>query len=542
MLRLMRWLLIAFGLVAALGNGVGAQPFYITNVTIDAGALALDWMSPKDLYIVAQSVSLGGGSFGYVGSVLSTNHADLASDLPTAFFRVRRVAVVDIPDPNLRLAVTNAMAFRHAPLGPIYDIDVETITNLNAAGIGITNATGLTALTGLKRLDISQNQLTNLDVSGLANLQYLNCSWNQLTDLRTRDCTALQTLHCGQNWLKTLDLTGLTNLNLLGCSDNNLTDLSAAVSNAAMGGMVGGDVYAVGNALSDDALTNQVPYLTNRQVAVHLQPNWADYAWWAHQNGPSYFATNWWIPSGMVHADDTLYFQGSIAFESLVTSLVSTNGGSTNAVIFKRGFKLSTGAGSMTNVPFDDLKALGGSISIGIVCATNTTIRFDGTNCWAKYSSGSSWTNLNQPFSRQLISVCGDAYVAGVLDGRLTIVADGAIHITNTVTYASDPRTNAASDDALGLIGKSDVWIETSCPTNMLLFAHVMATGVSGGTGTFGVVNYITRAPGTLTVYGGVVQSVRGAVGLIDGHAGYTKVYTYDKRLTVSPPPFYPEQ
>jgi len=97
MLNYMRRLLIAFWCCVALVNGAVAQPFYITNVTAGASGVALDWMSPTDLYIVAQSGPLGGGLFGYVGSVLSTNHADLANDLPAAFFRVRRVAVVDIP-------------------------------------------------------------------------------------------------------------------------------------------------------------------------------------------------------------------------------------------------------------------------------------------------------------------------------------------------------------------------------------------------------------------------------------------------------------
>ena len=64
------------------------------------------------------------------------------------------------------------------------------------------------------------------------------------------------------------------------------------------------------------------------------------------------------------------------------------------------------------------------------------------------------------------------------------------------------------------------------------------------GTGSFGVINYSTRTPaGTLTVYGGIVQEVRGAVGTANsrgGAEGYAKNYSYDSRFLTKPPPDYP--
>jgi hypothetical protein len=49
---------------------------------------------------------------------------------------------------------------------------------------------------------------------------------------------------------------------------------------------------------------------------------------------------------------------------------------------------------------------------------------------------------------------------------------------------------------------------------------------------------------GTLTVYGGIVQLTRGAVGTVNGSGtistGYVKNYSYDSRFLTKPPPDYP--
>jgi hypothetical protein len=75
----------------------------------------------------------------------------------------------------------------------------------------------------------------------------------------------------------------------------------------------------------------------------------------------------------------------------------------------------------------------------------------------------------------------------------------------------------------------------------------MIAAGTSGdgSAGSFEVKNYSTKTPtGTLTVYGGIVQDVRGAVGTANGSGtittGYAKNYTYDPRLLKTPPPDYP--
>ncbi len=60
-----------------------------------------------------------------------------------------------------------------------------------------------------------------------------------------------------------------------------------------------------------------------------------------------------------------------------------------------------------------------------------------------------------------------------------------------------------------------------------------------------GGTNYDTRSVcGTLTIWGGLIQKYRGAVGTLDsgGHiqSGYAKDYHYDTRVTARTPPAFP--
>ena len=79
--------------------------------------------------------------------------------------------------------------------------------------------------------------------------------------------------------------------------------------------------------------------------------------------------------------------------------------------------------------------------------------------------------------------------------------------------------------------------VQTNAPNNLEVFAHLIAA--EGG---FGVVNYTSTSlgdRGTLTVYGGIVNHTRQAVGSTSG-TGYKKNYIYDERFHMHPPPGYP--
>ena len=297
------------------------------------------------------------------------------------------------------------------------------------------------------------------------------------------------------------------------------------------------------------------------------QPTYAEFALWSSNNASLYFKDGE-VFNGHVHSDGQLYFDnsgGGPIFHSYVTSLASDYVGDITGIEFDKGLALNSFQGSMADVDFNSaastsLKSIA-SIAGNLVLDGNTTLTFNGGTLsiinLRKY--GNTLAHSYTPLTEGIIYIkdsntgsastqAGTAYLTGgSVNGRLTIVTESDVYIQGNITYASDPVTNPGSDDALGLISRSDVWVDTSAPDNVVIDAAIMATGqASGVDGSFGVINYNTGTPrGTLNVYGGIVQLIRGAVGQFDTSTGktthgYAKNYSYDPRFIANPPPYYP--
>ncbi len=218
---------LAFTLFAA--GIVYSQQLCITNLSCPSpNVISLGWTAVTDRYIVAQCTNLNTAQFQYVGSVLSTNQTVVTSDSPVSFFRVRKVRVVDMPDPGVQAAVLSQVVTWYEPSSLIYDIDLEGIVYVDFFAAHVTTArdsTGLNALRDLAVLRCQNNLFTNLNLSGCANLEGLWCGQNQLTNLDLSDCTNLKYLWCGLGNLTRLDLSGNPKLSELRCDWNQLTNL-----------------------------------------------------------------------------------------------------------------------------------------------------------------------------------------------------------------------------------------------------------------------------------------------------------------------------
>ncbi|HUI08170.1 MAG TPA: hypothetical protein VL486_14310 [Verrucomicrobiae bacterium] len=303
------------------------------------------------------------------------------------------------------------------------------------------------------------------------------------------------------------------------------------------------------------------------------QPTYAEFALWSQTNGVIWFKHGE-VFNGRVHADDEMYFDvtgGGPVFQATVTSGAGTytvNGGTISGVEFDQGFFLNTFEGSMADVDFNSSSSTSlknAATSSGLVLQGNTTITFNGSSVKIT-NSRAGWSNhtytpptegivyIQNSNSGTTSTRAGTAYLTGgSVNGRLTVVTESDIYVQGNITYASDPQVNPSSDDALGLISQDDVWVDTSAPDNLTIDAAIMATGQSSPSdnGSFGVINYDDSSyphlgnRGTLTVYGGIVQQVRGAVGTFNSHTGqtstgYAKNYSYDPRFINDPPPYYP--
>jgi hypothetical protein len=288
------------------------------------------------------------------------------------------------------------------------------------------------------------------------------------------------------------------------------------------------------------------------------QPTYAKYALWSRVNGVIYFKSGEQF-NGHVHADDKLYFTGDPVFFAPVTSGASTYGGSIADVTFHDGFDLNASEGSMADVDFNSSSSssLKNIASVnGLVLQGHTTITFNGSSVRIT-NSRDGYSNYNYtPSAEGIIYVrtatsgsnstkAGRVYLqGGTVAGRLTIVTEEDTYIRGHIDYATDPVSNPTSTDALGIISRDDVWVDTSAPNNLRIDAAIMATGQAGSDGSFGVINYYSGSPrGNLNVLGGIIQDVRGAVGTFSGSAtvtGYAKNYSFDPRFLDNPPPYFP--
>ena len=77
----------------------------------------------------------------------------------------------------------------------------------------------------LRELLCCENQLTTLNVAGLASLEELSCWGNALSELDVSGCDQLNVLWCYKNKLTTLNVSGNPRLGSFYCGDNQLTSL-----------------------------------------------------------------------------------------------------------------------------------------------------------------------------------------------------------------------------------------------------------------------------------------------------------------------------
>lgn len=166
-----------------------------------------------------------------------------------------------------------------------------------------------------------------------------------------------------------------------------------------------------------------------------------------------------------------------------------------------------------------------------ITFLSNGTLNFD---------NGRTTANYALPSNGAIYLTSGNVKVSGIVNGNVTLGAPSNIFVTNNILYNTDPRVDSYSTDLLGLVAQNNVYVDTSAPTNLEIDAYVVAL-----TDSFEVYDYAGALKGTLSLYGGVTQVTRGAVGTFNAStgtrvSGYTKDYQYDSRLELIAPVCFP--
>ena len=116
--------------------------------------------------------------------------------------------------------------------GVLTEAEIRNITVMDVSEKEIKSLKGIEYFTALRTLNCSDNELTELDISGNTALDTLDCSYNELTALDVSKNTALRSLDCGFNELTALDISKNTALTYLRCIGNSLTSLDISKNTA----------------------------------------------------------------------------------------------------------------------------------------------------------------------------------------------------------------------------------------------------------------------------------------------------------------------
>ncbi|TDQ24032.1 choice-of-anchor D domain-containing protein [Tenacibaculum caenipelagi] len=103
---------------------------------------------------------------------------------------------------------------------------------INCYNRDVSDLTGIKAFVNITKLNIVQNQLTNLDVSDNVALEYLACDNNQLKSLNVSSNANLKVLWIQNNELTDLDVSQNTALEDLYLANNQLTNLDTSNNTA----------------------------------------------------------------------------------------------------------------------------------------------------------------------------------------------------------------------------------------------------------------------------------------------------------------------
>jgi hypothetical protein len=141
----------------------------------------------------------------------------------------------------------------------------------------------------------------------------------------------------------------------------------------------------------------------------------------------------------------------------------------------------------------------------------------------------------------------GTARIRGTIKGQLTlgcsqVTKGGSVYLDSSLAYKTNPISNSASTDIFGVVTQNNFVITDNKANNN----NVTIQGsLYCQTGSFTAENYSTRAyDGYINLLGGIVQAVRGPVGVIGTSGnitnGFSKSYSYDRRFMFSAPPNFP--
>ncbi|QOD61544.1 T9SS type A sorting domain-containing protein [Polaribacter haliotis] len=139
--------------------------------------------------------------------------------------------VVYIPDAKMKAALLADTVINSNGDAEIQVSEAEAITQpLDGVGLGILDLTGVEAFVNITGLNISNNNLTNLNLSKNTKLVSLNVANNQLTNLDISLLTQLENLVASENQLSTIDFSNNLEIASVNIGKNPFTNIDFSVN------------------------------------------------------------------------------------------------------------------------------------------------------------------------------------------------------------------------------------------------------------------------------------------------------------------------
>ncbi len=203
-----------------LNDGFPRYEVWVTfTVTAGGGTLSVERVKTDHTGRAKSTLTLG-PNFG-------TNTVEVYAEGLRVIFNAVAGAPVDIPDPNLRTAIEDALG--KTPGTPIAPAEIATLNRLEARDANISDLTGLESATNLTSLYLWGNSVSDISaVSGLTQLARLNLGGNLITDISAvAGLTHLTSLYLWGNSVSDISaVSGLTNLTELNVDINVISDIS----------------------------------------------------------------------------------------------------------------------------------------------------------------------------------------------------------------------------------------------------------------------------------------------------------------------------
>jgi len=149
-------------------------------------------------------------------------------DTTTHFFETQQECddlFTYVPDNNFEQELIN-LGYDDVLDDYVLTSNINTISNLNLDGKGISDITGIEDFIGLTELNCMNNTITSINTNNNVNLTSLLISSNSIGNIDLSHNQSLEIFYCGYNQLTSLNISANSNLQQLGFSGNQISSIN----------------------------------------------------------------------------------------------------------------------------------------------------------------------------------------------------------------------------------------------------------------------------------------------------------------------------